>query len=478
MFWSFSTANHTKLKDKERFMKKSITLVAVLARVCGLMSVGFECSSAELTSAKLYIQRSDWKSAEKSLTTELEKNPDNGEAWYLLGQVRSEMKDYRGMNEAFNKALSFSKEHEKDITNTRLLKWEKAINSGVEHFNKGKENPDEYSQAAELFEGAIELLPDSVHPYKNLTYCYINLNTPEKAIPTLEKGIKSTKNVQCAELLAKIYYQRAMESYEKFESPANKREVKIGMSKEEVRAIWENPVSTNTSKPKNRKVVVDQYTYNNPPLTMTFENNQLVSWEESGQKFMLGSKQFNIDSTGFRNAQPLFDKTITVVREGMKIDPTNAELFVILSDALIASGRNEEAEKTYVDGIKKEPQNKFYRYNYGVLLLKKDLFPEAIAELKKAIEIDSNYESAVYNLASAHINWGVKLRKEAGEDQKKIADAKAHFSEAIPHLQKVIKLRPDNADMYEVLGRIQTNLGMSKEAEAAFVKADEIRKKK
>jgi Flp pilus assembly protein TadD len=84
----------------------------------------------------------------------------------------------------------------------------------------------------------------------------------------------------------------------------------------------------------------------------------------------------------------------------------------------------------------------------------------------------------VYNLASAHINWGVKLRKEAGEDQKKIADAKAHFSEAIPHLLKVIKLQPDNADMYEVLGRLQTNLGMSKEAEAAFIKADEIRKKK
>jgi tetratricopeptide (TPR) repeat protein len=111
-------------------------------------------------------------------------------------------------------------------------------------------------------------------------------------------------------------------------------------------------------------------------------------------------------------------------------------------------------------------------------LLKKDLFPEAIAELKKAVQIDSSYESAVYNLASAHINWGVKIKKEAGEDQTKKSDAQAHFLEAIPHLQKVIELRPNNADMYEVLGRLQTNLGMSKEAEVSFKKADDIRKKK
>jgi tetratricopeptide (TPR) repeat protein len=459
-------------------MKKSITLVAVLALVCGLMSVGFQCSSAELTSAKLYIQRSDWKSAEKSLATEVAKNPENEEAWFLLGQVRGEVRDYIGMNQAFDKALLISKDHEKEIKSTRLLKWGTSINAGVEHFNKGKENPDEYNQAAQIFRNAIEILPDSAQPYKNITYCYINLNTPDSGIAYLEKAIQITKDVQCAEILGKIYYQKAMQSYEIFDSPANKREVKIGMSKEEIRAIWENPVSTNTSKPKNKKVVVDQYTYTNPPLTMTFENNQLVSWEEDGQKYTLGSKQFYIDSTSFRKAQPLFDQAIRVIREGLKLDPANNDLFVILSDALVASGRNEEAEKTYVDGITKDPLNKFYHYNYGVLLLKKDLFPEAIDQLTKAVEIDPRYESAVYNLASAHINWGVKVRKEAGEDQTKISQAKDLFSKAIPLLHRVIELRPDNADMYEVLGRLQTNLGMSKEAEASFKKADDIRKKK
>jgi tetratricopeptide (TPR) repeat protein len=466
------------LKEKERFMKKSITLVAVLALACGLMSVGFQCSSAELTSAKLYIQRSDWKSAEKSLVIEITKNPDNEEAWFLLGQVRGEVKDYTGMNQAFDKALAISKDHEKDIRSTRLLKWGTSVNAGVEHFNKGKENPEEYKQAIQVFQSAIDILPDSVQPYKNITYCYLNLGTPDSSIPMLERAIRITKDVQCAEILGKIYYQKAMQLYEQFDSPSNKRDVKIGMTKEEIRALWDNPVSTNTSKPKNKKVVVDQYTYTNPPLTMTFENNQLVSWEESGQKYTLGGKQFYIDSASFRKAQPLFDQAIRVIQEGLKLNPANNDLFVILSDALVAAGRFDEAEKTYVDGIKRDPENKFYHYNYGVLLLKKDLFPEAIAQLSKAVELDPRYESAVYNLASAHINWGVKIRKEADEDPAKISQAKDLFTKAIPLLQRVIELKPENADMYEVLGRLQTNLGMSKEAEESYKKADDIRKKK
>ncbi len=459
-------------------MKKSITLVAVLALVCGLLSVGFQCSSAELTSAKLYIQRNDLNNAEKSLLMELKKNPENEEAWYLLGQVRGELKKFDGMNEAFNKALSISKDHEKEIASQRGLKWSVAVNAGVEHFNKGKENPEEFTIAAELFKSAITILPDSAQSYKNLAYCYLNTNEPDSAIPSLKKAITIAKDVQCAQVLGRIYYLKAMQAYEMFDSPANKREVKIGMTKEEVRAIWENPASTNTSKPKNKKVVVDQYTYTNPPLTMTFENNQLVSWEEAGLKYSVGSKQFYIDSTGFRKAQPLFDQAIKAINQGLALDPNNDELFALLSNALISSGKSDEAEQTFKAGIEKDPRNKYYRYNYGVLLLKKDMFQEAIDQFTKAIEIDPNYESAVYNLASAHINWGVKLRKEAGEDQAKIVRARELFSKAIPLIQKVIDLKPDNADMYETLGRIQTNLGQGKEAEAAFKKADEIRKKK
>lgn len=456
-------------------MKNTITLVAVLGLLCGLMSMGFDCASAELTSAKLYIQRSDWTSAEKSLITELKRNPNNEEAWFLLGQVRGETKDYEGMNEAFSKALAISKEHEKEITSIRLQKWGMAVNSGVEHFNKGKENPQEYVEAEDLFRTAIAILPDSIQPYKNLTFCYLNAVQPDSAVPYLRKAVTLGKDVQCWEILGKIYYQKAMQAYEMFDSPANKRDVKIGMSKEEVRAIWENPASTNTSKPKNRKVVIDQYTYTNPPMTMTFENDALISWEENGMKYLVGSQQFYIDSSGFRKAHPFFDEAIESIRQGLAIEPNNDELHTLLTNALVSSGRFDEAEQTFKSGLEKDPQNKYYRYNYGALLLNKEMFTEAIEQLQKAVDLDPKYEPAVYNLATAHINWGVKIRKEAGEDQAKIAQAKDLFLKAVPLVQRVIELKPDNADMYEVLGRLQTNLGMSKEAEASFKKADEIR---
>ncbi len=459
-------------------MKKSMTLVVVVALACGLMSVGFQCSSAELTSAKLYIQRGDYKSAEKSLTTETQKNPENEEAWFLLGEVRGQLNDFVGMNIAFNKALAISKDHEKDIASVRLMNWGKAVNSGVEHFNKGKDNTAEYQTAIGLFKNAIAILPDSTQAYKNLSYCYMNLDQPDSAVPYLEKVVTLSKDAPSAALLGKIYYQKALQAYEQFDSPANKREVKVGMTKEEVRAIWGNPASTNTSKPKNKKTVVDQYVYSDPSITMTFEDNQLVSWEEGGTKYNVGGKQFYIDSTGFRKSQPLFDKAIKAINEGLAINPKDDELFNLLSNALVASGRSGEAEQVFRAGIEKDPNNKLYHYNLGVVLLQKEQFPEAIAQFEKAIELDPSYEAAVYNLAIAHINWGVKVRKDAGDDQAKLAQAKALFEKAVPLVKKVIELRPNNADMYETLGRLQTNLGQGAEAQASFKKADEIRNKK
>ena len=60
-------------------MKPYFTIVAVFVLLISVISfTGFQCSSAELTSAKLYMQRSDWESAERSLAKETEKNPNNG----------------------------------------------------------------------------------------------------------------------------------------------------------------------------------------------------------------------------------------------------------------------------------------------------------------------------------------------------------------------------------------------------------------
>jgi tetratricopeptide (TPR) repeat protein len=111
---------------------RSILVLSVFALVLIYISVtGFQCASAEVTGAKVYMQRQDWVNAEKQLLKEVENNPKNDEAWFLLGYVRGEQKNYKGMLEAFNKSLEISNRFEKDIANFKLKYWVDNFNAGV-----------------------------------------------------------------------------------------------------------------------------------------------------------------------------------------------------------------------------------------------------------------------------------------------------------------------------------------------------------
>jgi tetratricopeptide (TPR) repeat protein len=58
-----------------------------------------------LTSAKLYLRQLQFDKAEASAAKAAEKDPDDGEAWFVLGKARYELKKYPAMIEAFDKAV-------------------------------------------------------------------------------------------------------------------------------------------------------------------------------------------------------------------------------------------------------------------------------------------------------------------------------------------------------------------------------------
>ena len=93
---------------------------SLLAPLIGLLAaslafVGFQSSSAELTSAKLYMQKSEWNKAEAELEKAVKSDSLDEESWYYLGIVRGEQKNYPGLMDAFAQALKISPVHKKDI---------------------------------------------------------------------------------------------------------------------------------------------------------------------------------------------------------------------------------------------------------------------------------------------------------------------------------------------------------------------------
>ena len=394
-------------------MKNKFSLLLLMSiLVVALVTQGFQCSSAEMTSARLYMQRSDWESAQKSLEKELANNPQNEEAWYLLGRVKSEKKDFAGMNGAFEKALSISKAHGEEIQMTRLSFWSQYFNRGVTYFSKGQDSTQYFDRSVEAFETAVVINPDSAATYKNLGFSYLAKGNAEGAIKPLQEVLKRENDSQAAKLLGEIYYDLGVRHRTAFEG--------------------------------------------------------------------LGSE--NMDSTEYKSALESLSEAIEYLKQASSWDPKNEDIASVLMNSYMAADRIGEAKEQFRKAVERNPGNKIYRYNYGVLLLKEKTYLKAIKHFQKAVEVDPDYENALYNLGVAYVNWGVEMREAAeakaqkkGRGVKVDESYKEKFKAALPRFDRVLDLRPDDAELWEQLGRVYANLNMQAEARDAFDKADKIR---
>jgi len=486
---------------------KPILVLSTFVVILVYLSVtGFQCASAEVTGAKVYMQRQDWVNAEKQLLKEVENNPKNAEAWFLLGYVRGEQKNYSGMLEAFNKSLEISNQFEKDINNFKLKYWVDNFNAGVTYFSRYQNNRDSVQyidRAIESFKTATMIIPDSASAYKNLAYSYLVKEDIESAVKPLEKAIELSQweDVEAMKLLGKIYYEFAYRHTVKFEDPSNRRDIAVGMSSDEVKnrlgepEILTKPEPQPQTAPKGRRQTkpappqpqVEKWSYPKYGLTLEIENNVVKTIDFKGEKYQEGSVSVALDSSEFYAGREWYDKSIEIFNKVRNITPSDEETLSFLSNAYINAGRSDEALEAFRASVEAQPKNKYFRYNYGVLLLKAERFEEAINEFKAAVEIDPNYKEAIYNLGASYVNWGVKLKQQAEdlalrqnlEEQAKYeAMSKEKFKQALPYLERLTEIEPDDAFIWELIGKIYANLGEVEKAESAFKKVDELRNKK
>lgn len=170
-----------------------------------------------------------------------------------------------------------------------------------------------------------------------------------------------------------------------------------------------------------------------------------------------------------------YNKAIKVLEEGRKLYPSDSDFLVILSNSYIGAHKTEVAMDAFRAGIEQDPGNKYYHYNYGVLLLGAKDFEKAIDQFKKALDIDAKYVNAEYNLGVAYLKWGDYLNDEADKKGIKSEAYKDKIEIAIPYLENAVQLDASQADMWETLGKAYSIMGKQAEAKNAFDKADQLR---
>lgn len=391
-------------------MKHFFPMTLLFVAFVYLTTTGFQCGSAETTSAKLYMQQKQWQKAEESLLKETQKNDKDEEAWYLLGQVRLELKNYKGMNDAFTKALGLSDAHRPEITRNRLAIWAVMYNDGVGYYNKGKENAANYDSSLVDFNTAISLVPDSAGTYYVAALTYYAKKDNNSAMQELEIALQKKPDfTEAARFLGQLHYMKASE---------------------------------------------------------------------------------RIDAKDEAGAQAEYQQAAVAFRAAYKADPNNPDNITNLIDVYERTKNSEMALQLTSEAVKKDPNNKVFRYAYGVFLLKQDKYAESIQEFTKVLELDPAYTDATYNLGVAYLNWGVSMKVEAdkraesdkkgskGKEAKEDTAYKEKFRAALPYLEKVAGSRKDDALLWQQLGKIYANLNMVDKSKAAFEQYDRIVKGK
>ena len=400
---------------------KHVSLVGICIGIVLLFLTGFQCGSSEMTSAKLYIQQKNYEKADSALMKEIKKNSENGEAWYLLGRLKLDQDNIPKALEAFDKAsrTASGKEFENEIRIGRTYAWQVSLNKGVNWYKRSETLQREQPEA----------MKDSVRSYRENA-----LRAYHDAIAAAPESMMTYQNLAIT--------QYSLGDYD----------AEIATLKEGLNRTHSTTLDT---------LLMDAYfgKYN------TF-NQKIQSAEAASKK---------------QEASELYTQALTSLAEARKLYPENADLIAAEIDLYVRSGKADEAKPSIRAALMKDPDNKVYNYNLGVLLLQTDSLKEAISYFEKALAADANYEPALQNIAVTYMKLGDRIKKAAQEaDSKKKADKSYldHFKKAAEYFLRLTALKPEEANYYDYLASAYANAGDVKKAEAAIKKSDEIRKKK
>ncbi|MFI5237729.1 MAG: tetratricopeptide repeat protein, partial [Ignavibacteriales bacterium] len=207
-------------------MQKSILFVLGIL-ILSLPFLAFDCSSTELTSAKLYIQQKNWDRALEVLQAEVQKNPKSDEGYYLLGTVYSELDQPEKTLEAFDNSLAISDKYSKNIKEYRTYHWAEYFNRGVSLFQRGSKTADKdstkmyYDMSIEAYHNAIMFQPDSGETYRNLAFVYLTTGQTEASVEPLKKLIELENAEEGYQYLGEVYYSLGAEIMNNFKSNSN-----------------------------------------------------------------------------------------------------------------------------------------------------------------------------------------------------------------------------------------------------------------
>jgi len=341
-------------------MKKLSALIILGIGVTLVAFLFISCQQTAVTSAKVYMQQSNYDKAIEQCKIAIKQMPNDAEAYFVLGEAYGKKRMYHEMNEAFKKSLEFSQKHAEEIKHERLKYWVGIFNSGVALVKQNK--PEE---AIKKFSLAIELLPNKTEAYKNLAYAYSQVNDDSSAIQTYLKAIKIDPNdLELKDFLGLFYYR------------AKQYDKAIEVLKE--------VIAKADPKSKVYKDAIYNLAYS---YDLTGQSDKALETYRSALKAAPGDKDLLFNMGRLYFIQKNYDKAIEKFQEVIKIDSTDFDAHLNIGNAYLQLNKFKEAIPYFEKATQFKPDNATAWNNLGVAYVRAGFPKKGKAAFDKADEL-------------------------------------------------------------------------------------------
>jgi tetratricopeptide (TPR) repeat protein len=483
-----------------------------------LFSLTFEfmaCGAADIQSAKAYRQRRDYVRADEMLQKALKEDPTNDEAWYLYVVNLYDLKQYEKISTVIDSAMLYSTAHRGELQDIKHNTWIELYNGGLGAYNANPESKEAQQAAIGYLESARQLAPDQPETYDLLASIYYAAGDTAKAVDTYSQELNSVSASHQQGLAMGLMLRMKPADVERTIGGAPARIQTVPISGSDSSMIYIYPskqayiyFERAPKAPRDWQLTGWRITpvefQGLQPLRVSEDAYMLVAnnYYQQGLKDMAAG---NKDA-----AATQFDKAIPLLMTLQQIDPSNDFAANAIPDIYTRLGRTEKAKQEYEKMLSEHPSKQTY-VAYGLLQMKSQDYDGAIASFQKALDLDPNYEAALYDIAAAYKN-SARIDQDS-KDPKKIPGMKVKMQKSTEFFERLHAInRTDytalsnlaenylflsqkdkavglisemeamkNSDaakdpiFWETLGRLYARADRAKDSEAAFKQADTLK---
>ncbi|MCX7937089.1 MAG: tetratricopeptide repeat protein [Chlorobi bacterium] len=413
---------------KQRWVSAVVLVAAVWGGCAGLMRL-----TPDHARARQFMQRSQWDSARVLLEREVQRNPQNAEAWYDLGAVRKELGDVQGMIEAYRRAEpGLNEDRRRALPQIFYVAWAELYNNAVELYNRAVSGRDrsDIDRALSMVDKAILLRPEAVENYDL-------------------KGRLAELQGDTAEAL--VAYRRYIELLQPAVDFAQRTGLSLGISRDKVIDALGAPLQSRTSRSTTGdSMVVDRFVRGTDTvfvssLAKSQQGYRVEGWRVNPPSSWSIDERFRyapislgpyLQSATIYYNRRQFDDALGALNPLLVLTPDEEAVQNLRLQIYRDQGKIDQALAELRQLIERNPTNKYYIANYALFLFQQERYEEAIAEYEKALQLDPAYDVALFNAAAALKNRAAQIQKEERERKEKDPKYKENEQRYFPLLIK------------------------------------------